>query len=251
MGKKGGNSHLKRNPAPSFWPIHRKEYVWTVKPKPGPHALQSSIPLTLIVKEILNFAKTRREAKTIISQKKVLIDGKPRNVAYPVGLMDIVSIPEANAIYRVLTHRKGLVLHSIKEDEANFKLCKIENKTVVSDGQVQLNLHDGTNKIIKIADPKNPAEDEYHTLNVIKLSIPEREILGQIELGKDVTALITGGKNIGIYGKIVDIEETEQKKRRSLLATIEDKDGKRYQTILNFIFPVGVGEETISLPEAT
>ena len=165
--------------------------------------------------------------------------------------MDIVSIPEAKTTYRVLTHRKGLTLHSIKEDEANFKLCKIENKTVVSDGQVQLNLHDGTNKIIKIADPKNPAEDEYNTLNVIKLSIPEREILGLIELKKDVTALITGGKNIGIYGKIVDIEESEQKKRRSLLATIEDKDGKRYQTILNFIFPVGVGEETIPLPEAT
>jgi small subunit ribosomal protein S4e len=250
MGKKGRSTHLKRNPAPSFWPIHRKEFVWTIKPKPGSHTLQSSLPLTLIVKEMLNFAKTRREAKVIISQKKVLIDGKPRNATYPVGLMDIVTIPEAKVAYRVLAHRKGLVLQPIKDDEVNFKLCRIENKTVVPNGQLQLNLHDGTNKIVKITDPKSPVEDEYQTLSVIKLSIPEREILDKIELKKGTIALITGGKNIGVYGKIIEIEEVKKKKRRTLLATIEDKEGKRYQTIQNFIFPLGVGEETISLPEA-
>jgi small subunit ribosomal protein S4e len=198
---------------------------------------------------MLHFANTRREAKTIISQKKVLVDGKPRKAADPVGLMDIVTIPEAKASYRVLTHPKGLTLHSIKESEVRFKLCRIENKTVVSNGQVQLNLHDGTNKRIKIADPKNPVEDQYKTLSVIKLSIPEREILDKIELKKDATALITGGKNRGVYGKIVDIEEAENKKCRSFLATIEDKNGKRYQTILEYIFPVGFGDEVISLPE--
>ncbi|MCK4933127.1 30S ribosomal protein S4e [Candidatus Bathyarchaeota archaeon] len=249
MGRKGGTTHLKRNPAPKFWTIHRKEFVWTVRPKSGPHALQQSLPLTLIVKEMLGYAKTRREAKTIISQGKVLVDGKPREEAYPTGLMDIVAIPEAKATYRILTHKKGLILHPTKEDEANFKLCRIENKTVVPKGQVQLNFHDGTNKLIQVADPKNPTEDEYHTLNVIKLSIPDREVLGQIKMAKDTISLITGGKNRGTYGKIVDIEEVAGKKRRSLLATIENKAGKRFQTILSFIFPVGEGEESISLPE--
>jgi len=249
MGKKGQSKHLKRNPAPKFWTIHRKEFVWTVRPRPGPHALKHSLPLTLIVKEMLGFAKTRSEAKTIISQGKVLVDGKPRREAYPAGLMDVITIPEAKATYRVLIDRKGLVLHPIKEDEANFKLCRIENKTVVAKGGVQLNLHDGTNKLIPIADLKNPTEDEYTTLNVIKVNIHDREVLDQIRLAKDTIALIIGGKNRGIHGKIVDIEEAAGTKHRSLLATIEDNAGKRFQTILNFIFPIGEGEKAISLPE--
>jgi len=198
---------------------------------------------------MLGFAKTRSEAKTIISQGKVLVDGKPRREAYPAGLMDVITIPEAKATYRVLIDRKGLVLHPIKEDEANFKLCRIENKTVVAKGGVQLNLHDGTNKLIPIADLKNPTEDEYTTLNVIKVNIYDREVLDQIRLAKDTIALIIGGKNRGIHGKIVDIEEAAGTKHRSLLATIEDNAGKRFQTILNFIFPIGEGEKAISLPE--
>jgi ribosomal protein S4E len=70
-----------------------------------------------------------------------------------------------------------------------------------------------------------------------------------MKLTKDTTALIIGGKNQGTHGKIVDIEEATGKKRRSLLATIEDTTGKRFQTILDYVFVVGDGEESISLPE--
>ncbi|MFX0075991.1 MAG: 30S ribosomal protein S4e, partial [Candidatus Hermodarchaeota archaeon] len=36
MTRKGGSKHLKRLPAPSSWPIHRKEFRWVVKPRSGP-----------------------------------------------------------------------------------------------------------------------------------------------------------------------------------------------------------------------
>jgi len=201
------------------------------------------------MRDILGFAKTRKEAKTIISEGKVLVDGKVRREeAFPVGLMDVISIPDAEAAYRILSHEKGLILHPIEKDEATFKLCRIEDKTVVDSGYVQLNLHDGTNKLIQVADPKNP-EDVYKTLNSVKVTIPSREIIGQMKLAKDATALIVGGKNQGIHGKIVDIEEAIGKKRRSLLATIEDIAGKRFQTILDYVFVVGNSEESTLLPE--
>ncbi|MEM2969939.1 MAG: S4 domain-containing protein, partial [Candidatus Bathyarchaeia archaeon] len=76
MGKKGGKGHLKREAAPGFWPIHRKKYVWTIKPLPGPHPIHQCLPLTLVVREILGLAKTRREAKKIVSQGKILVDGR-------------------------------------------------------------------------------------------------------------------------------------------------------------------------------
>ncbi|HDM89168.1 MAG TPA: 30S ribosomal protein S4e, partial [Candidatus Bathyarchaeota archaeon] len=112
MGKKGGSLHLKREASPPFWPIHRKKFVWTVKPRPGPHPVSRCIPLLLIIRDILGFAETRKEAKKIISQGKILVDGRVRrDDRYPVGLMDVVSIPELKMNYRVLPFKKGLTLH--------------------------------------------------------------------------------------------------------------------------------------------
>lgn len=209
-----------------------------------------SLPLTLVLRDILGLAKTRKEAKTIISQGKVFVDGKIRREdAFAVGLMDVISIPEAKAIYRILSYKKGLILHPIEKDEATFKLCRIENKTIVKHGHVQLNFHDGTNKLIQVLDPKNPEEDIYQTLDVIKVAVPSGEILGHMKLAKDATALIIGGKNKGIHGKIVDIEKGTGKKRRSLLVTLEDAAGKRFQTTLDYVFVVGDSKQSISLPK--
>ena len=252
MGKKGGKKHLKRKPAPKFWPIHRKEFVWTVKPKPGPHSTSSCLPLMLIVRDILGFAKTRKEAKTIISQGKVMVDGKvQRDELFPVGLMDVISIPEVKKTYRVLPSKKGLTLHPIEKDEVGFKLCRIENKTIVDGGHVQLNLHDGRNILIRVKDPKKPEEDVYRTMDTLKISIPNQEVIGHMKLVKGASAIIIGGKNVGKQGKIVDIEERLGQKRRKLLVTTEDAEGKRFQTTLDFVFVTGDAEHSISLPEAS
>ncbi len=252
MGKKGGSRHLKRKPAPKHWLIPRKKFVWAVKPKPGPHPISKCLPLVLIMRDILGFAKTRAEAKKIISQGKVLVDGKVRKEElYPAGLMDVVAIPEVDKVFRILPSRKGLTLHPIEKEESKFKLCRIENKTAVKNGHIQLNLHDGSNILVKVADPKNPEEDTYKTLNTLKVSLPEREIIEQFELKVGAPAIITGGKNMGRYGKIVEIEERPGKKRRNLLITLEDPKGERFQTILDFTFVVGDSEPCISIPEVS
>lgn len=251
MGKKGGSKGLKRKPAPRFWPIHRKEFVWVVKPSAGPHSLESCLPLAIILRDILGFAKTRKEAKTIVSQGKIHVDGNIRREDnFPTGLMDVISIPDVDKHFRILPSKKGLILHPISKDEISFKLCRIENKTTVKNGHVQLNLHDGSNILVKVADPKNPQEDVYETLDTVKLSIPERQILEHIKLKEKDFAIITGGKNIGKYGRIVTIEGAKGKKRRNTLAIIEDEKGNRYQTILNFVFAIGEKQPLISLPEA-
>ncbi len=252
MGKKGGKKHLKRKPAPRFWPIHRKEFVWVVKPKPGPHPISRCIPLTLIVREMLGFAKTGKEAKTIISQGKIEVDGKTRREElFPVGLMDVVSIPSIEKAYRVLPSENGLVLHPIGKEEAGFKLCRIENKTNVNGGHIQLNLHDGRNMLIRVKDPKKPEEDVYQTLDTLKISLPDQKVAGHIKLVKGAPVIIIQGKNIGRYGKVVDIEEKVGQKRRNSLVTIEDAHGNRFQTTLEFVFVVGDVQPLISLPEAS
>jgi len=251
LGKKGGSTGLKRKPAPRFWPIRRKEFVWIVKPSSGPHSLQKCLPLAIVLRDILGFAKTRKEAKTIVSQGKIYVDGKARREDnFPIGLMDVISIPDVDKCFRVLPSPKGLIFYPIGKEEASSKLCRIENKTVAKDGSIQLNLHDGSNILVKVADPKNPQEDFYETLNTIKLSLPERQILEYIKMKENGLAIITGGKNIGKYGKIVEIESAKGKKRRNAFVIIEDEKGNRYQTILSFVFAIGETQPLISLLEA-
>jgi len=251
LARKGGSTGLKRKPAPKFWPIHRKEFFWVVRPSPGPHSLKNCLPLTIILRDILEFAKTRKEAKTIVSQGKVYVDGKVRREDdFPVGLMDVISISAIDNYFRIVPSRKGLILHPISKEESDFKLCRIENKKVVENGHVQLNLHDGSNILVKVVDPKKPQEDTYKALDSVRISLPERQILEQVKMKENDFAIITSGKNIGKHGKIIEIEKTKGKKRTNALVTIEDKKGNRYQTILNFVFAIGEEQPLISMPEA-
>jgi len=250
MGRKGATKGLKRKPAPRSWPIHRKEFVWTVRPSPGPHSLENCLPLAIILREILGFAHTRKESKAIVSSGKVYVDGKVRREDdFPVGLMDVVSIMDVDKCFRILPSKKGLILHPINKEEEKFKLCRIENKTIVRNGHIQLNLHDGSNILIKVSDLEVPQENILQTFDTLKISLPKREILEHIKMKEGDFAIIIGGKNVGNYGKIVEIEKGEGKKRRNTLVKIEDEKGNSYQTILNFVFAIGEDKPLISLPE--
>jgi len=251
MGRKGESGHLKRKPAPKIWPIHRKEAIWTIMPTPGPHSLSRSLPLTLIVRDILGFAKTAKEARRIISTGKIMVDGKIRNDEhFLVGLMDVISIVDTKKSYRILPSRKGLILHPINADEASFKLCRIEDKTVVKGGNMQLDLHDGSSILIANENSLTPEEAVYHTLDVVKVGIPSRELLGHTKLAVGAPIQVIGGKNMGLWGKISSIEKKSDKKRRGLLVTLKDVNGNQFQTILDFVFILGDAETLISLPGA-
>jgi small subunit ribosomal protein S4e len=251
MGGKGKSSGLKRKPAPKFWPLHRKEFTWVVKPNSGPHSLNKCMPLAVVLRDVLDFAETRKEAKMIAAQGKVVVDGKvKRSDDFPVGLMDIVSFPENGSGFCVLPSYKGLILNPIKEEETKYKLCRIENKTIVDGGHMQLCLHDGSNIIVKVTDSKNPKEDVYETFDTLKVALPQREVLEHIKMKEKNSALITGGKNVGKFGRIVEIEKTEGKKRKNALVTIEDENKNRCQTTLEFVFSIGEAQPVISMPEA-
>jgi small subunit ribosomal protein S4e len=249
LGRKGKTARLKRKPAPRFWPIHRKELPWIAKPSPGSHSLQSCLPLTLVLRDILGIAQTRREAKMILSKGKVQVDGKViQKDDFPVGLMDVISMPDMSKFYRLMPSHKGLVLNPISKQESSFKLVRVEDKTTVKGG-TQIAFHDGSNILVKVADPKNPEEVTYNTFDVLRITCPAKQVTLQVKTKEGNFAVITGGKNIGKYGKIVEIEKTEAKKRRQALVVVEDKQGIRYQTILDFVFSVGEAEPLVGVPE--
>jgi small subunit ribosomal protein S4e len=249
MGRKGSSKHLKRLPAPAFWPIHRKEFKWVSKPKPGPHKKDRSFPLLLILREMLGLARTRREAHRLLSDKQVKVDGVARSEDnYPAGLMDVVEIPIIEKSFRILPiHRKGWGLHPIGDEEKGFKLCKIMNKTNVKGGNLQLNLHDGRNILLNIGDPENMGKDVYKTHDVLKIGIPRSEILNHLPFDVGVLAIVENGKNRGRRGEVVAIEKGEAPHQS--IVTLRDLEGDQFKTVLDYVFPVGKDEPWISLPE--
>ncbi|MEM0031739.1 MAG: 30S ribosomal protein S4e, partial [Desulfurococcaceae archaeon] len=132
--------------------------------------------------------------------------------------------------------------------EAKIKPCRIENKTTVRNGHIQLNLHDGRNVLIKVSDPRNPVEDTYDTLGTVLLSLGENKILDYIPLEKGVLAIVIGGRNVGRVGKILDIIPGALKRRKHIV-TLQDKYGNLFQTSLEYVFPIGRDKPVITLPE--
>ena len=249
MARMGGSRRLKALNTPGYWPILRKKHKWAVKPSPGPHPIEASLPLLIVVRDLLGLADTAREARKIISEGHVEVDGRVRkNYKYPVGFMDVVRVRITGDLYRVLPYPvKQIVLHPISEEEAGYKLLRVENKTIVKGGHVQLNLYDGRNVIIKVSDPTKPVEDIYKTLGTVKLSIPRQEILDYYSFETGNVAIIVGGRNIGRVGRIVSYRKGIRKFRS--VVTLEDVNGVQFQTSMEHIFVIGKDKPEISLPE--
>jgi small subunit ribosomal protein S4e len=233
------SKHLKRLAAPRPIQIHRKEHTWTVRSSAGPHPLNQAIPLALIVREYLNLCDTYREAKRVIAQGNVLVDSIPRKShKFPVGLMDVISIPKLKVHYRILFNRKGrLTLVKISEKDAEWKLLRIQNKSIIKGGKIQLHLHDGKNLQVK--------KDEYKTGDVLKLSFDKNKINDVYKFEKGNVSLIIGGSHVGEIANIEDIQIVSSSKPN--LASM--KSDKEFQTLAKYIFPVGKTKPIIQLPE--
>jgi small subunit ribosomal protein S4e len=243
MGRKGPTRHLKRHQAPAFWSIHRKEAVWAIKSSPGPHSFNTTMPLTVVIRDVLKIATTAREAKMIVKQGKVKVDGKIRlNERFPVGLMDVISMPDASVNYRVLPQRGGRwSLHQIKGDETSVKLVRIIGKTTLKEGISQLRLHDG--RTMNIA-----AETLYKVNDVLKIRVPSQEIIECITFKDQLSIIITGGRSQGETGIVIGFGDESGWKKT---ATVRTPNGEDIRTLMKYVFPIGVTESLISLPENT
>jgi small subunit ribosomal protein S4e len=218
--------HQKRVAAPRSWPITRKTHHWVVGANPGAHSMETGIPLLVVVRDILKIANTAREAKTIINEKNIHVDGVARtDYKHMVGLFDIVSIPATNEYYRVLLDTKNR-FKLFKEDAKAAKLCRINNKTIVKKGAVQLNLHDGSNVL---------ASNDYKTFDTVILDTKDRKIIKHIVYKAGNLAMIVGGEHSGEIGKIKQI----RKVRGSGTNMVALSNEREFETIEDYIYVIG------------
>ena len=233
------SKHLKRLAAPRVLRLHRKERTFTIRAAPGPHPLGLAIPLGLVVRDYLGLCDTYKEARKIVSNGDILVDGvKRKNIKFPCGLMDVISIPKMRKNVRILFDRNGkLTLVPISESDAEWKLCRIQNKTIVKGKKVQLNLHDGKNKLVE--------KDEYKTGDVLKISFKENKIDEVYRFDKGTVSMIIGGTHIGEIASIDEIQVVASSKPNLAIM----KGEKEFSTIADHVFPIGKTKPAIALPE--
>jgi small subunit ribosomal protein S4e len=229
---------LKRLLSPKFWRIPKKEYKWVVSPKPGPHPKFYSIPLQIIVRDILKLADTAKEAITIIRRGEIIVDGKPRKeYGYPVGLFDVISMPLTKKHYRIVPSSDGLTLIEIPAKEANKKICKIKNKTSIK-GKIQLNLSDGKNILV--------TDKKYKTGDSLLLEVPSLKIVDHIQLANGNMGIVSRGKNAGSFGKIKEVIPGTMKEEPKIVCEI---DGRKQKILKDMFFVLGKDKPLIEVGE--
>ncbi len=225
--------HLKRYFAPKVWKTKRKGMKFVARPSPGTHKIKISLPLNIILRDILNYANSNREVKFILEKRNVTVDGiKRKDYRFPVGLLDVLSLNDMNEHFRVILDKKGKIdLIKIGKEESGLKLCKITGKKIVK-GKTQLNLYDGRNMIVQ--------NKSYNTGDAILLALDKKnEIKKTINLDKNVLIYLTGGKHIGQIGRVQDIIGN-----RILYKT---EAGEIVETLKEYAFPIGKDKPLISL----
>lgn len=199
MGKKGGATRVKRQMAPTFWDIRRKESQFVMRVKPGPHPKNSAYPLGMVLRDAIKVTHTAKESQLILDEGKVKVDGIVRrdpNLA--VGLMDVVELANGQAYRLVPKDSELLAPVEVQDAEKAVKLAKITSKVTTKGKKLQYGFHDGktlvTDANMKVGD-------------TCLMELPGAKVKDHIKFEKGATALIITGENAGNVGKIDDLRE--------------------------------------------
>eukprot|EP00611_Tribonema_gayanum_P003592 TRINITY_DN1284_c0_g1_i2.p1 TRINITY_DN1284_c0_g1~~TRINITY_DN1284_c0_g1_i2.p1 ORF type:complete len:264 (-),score=118.66 TRINITY_DN1284_c0_g1_i2:89-880(-) len=237
---RGPKKHLKRLNAPKHWLLGKLEGIWAPKPSCGPHNGRECLPLIIIVRNRLKYALTKAEANMICMQKHVKVDGKVRtDLNFPAGFMDVVSIEKSADQFRLLYNTKGrFVLHRVKDDEAKYKLCRVQKVEVSKKKIPFLVTHDG--RTIRYPDPLVKVNDS------IKVDVETGKMsdIYKYEIGN--LCMISRGHNTGRVGTIQHIERHPGSFD---IVTVKDSAGNVFATRQANIFVLGESTRpAISLP---
>jgi small subunit ribosomal protein S4e len=228
---------LKRLAAPRDWPIVRKtKKRYVLRTAPGPHNREQSLPLGVLLRDVLGCVENMREAKLLLNSRKITIDNRVRcDPHFPVGLMDVLCI--GSECYRLLLLPTGFRLHPISSDEAKVKLLKVINKCSVRGNKQQITAHDGRTLLVQ--------ETNIKTGDVLVFDLKENKIKEVIKLAPGVLVLITKGRNMGLVGTLEELIITKSSQPNRVRLKINQRS---IETLKDYVFAIGSKNPIISLP---
>ncbi len=193
--------YQKRNNIKKFFPIPRKgtKYVAVAS-----HNQNDSIPLIVVVRNILKLVQNKKELKKVLNEKQIKINNKIiRETNYPVCLFDVITLASGKSYRALLSENRKMIFNEVPEKEAKTKVYKVEGKKMLSGKQMQLNLSHGKNVLSK---------EKVNIGDSVVLNMEDNKIVKIIVLEKGKHAYVTEGKHIGQQGKIEELMERGGKK---------------------------------------
>ena len=212
--------HLKRYAAPRSWTLLRKERVYVQSPLPGKHSFEGSMPLSLVLKN-MGFAVTQRDVKKALQKTEILVDGKRvKEPATGIGFMDLLAFKATGESYRVTIDSKGRLQFTKLAKPEHTKVCRIEGKTVIKKGKIQLNLSGSRNMIVD--------KNEYAVGDGVVIELPGQKITKHMKLDKGAKIFLISGAHKGSEGTIEEVKEG--------IVLYRDSKGERIETPKKAVF---------------
>jgi len=234
---------MKRMWAPSSWCLDKLSGVYATRPSPGPHKLRECIPMSVLLRNRLKYALSGQEVTKICKDKSgnIKVDNKVRrDPRFPLGTMDVVSIPKTGENFRILYDIKGRFQPvRIEPKEAGFKLCRVVRKVLGKNKIPYIVTHDG--RTIRFPHPDIKKNDS------IKLNLETGEIDSVVKFENGCLVFVTGGNNVGRVGTLMHLEKHPGSYE---IVHIRDSEGNAFATRLSNIFTIGQGKKSlIKLPK--
>lgn len=237
MGSISGSKKLKRQMAPLFWNIGRKDKRFVVTVRPGPHSKSLSVPTSVFLRDMIKIVTSLREAKAAIYTGKMKVDGVVRkSLHHGIGLMDVVELENVKDVYR-LVPQDGRILRpiKIKQDERTKKIVRVKSKVSIKGNKIQIGFHDGRSLI---------TDTDVNVGDSCLIQIPDVKILDVMKLEKGTHVMVTSGINAGQIGTIEEIENGTFILPRKAIVSLETR---KIEIPTDLLMVVGKGAPAIQI----
>jgi small subunit ribosomal protein S4e len=200
LAKKGGGTTVKRQLAPPFWKVRRKQGRFVVRARPGPHGKTICYPLGILLRDVLRVGDNMDEVKGILNDGKVSVDGVVRrNIGWPVGLMDIIELIPLSQAFRLVPKDKNLLTPiPFQQTEKSLKLLRVTIRKTIKGKKTLYGFHDGKTLI---------SNEEYAVGDSCLIDLSSKDVKSHIKLEKGSIVLVTKGENAGAVGRIEDMRD--------------------------------------------
>jgi small subunit ribosomal protein S4e len=238
MAKKGGNTTVKRQRAPSFWKVRRMHGRFVVRARPGPHPKAICYPLGILLRDVLRVGQTMDEVKGILNSGKVSVDGVVRRtIGWPVGLMDTIELIPLSQAFRLVPKNRNLLVPVLlkKQSEKSLKPLRVTLKKTINGENTQYGFHDGRTLVVK---------EQYSVGDTCLVDLSKKEIKSHFVLKKDSIVLVIKGENAGAMGRIEEIRDGLFSLPKRTLVSFEDRS---VEIPVQMVMPVGDKEPIVQV----
>ena len=219
------SDHQKRLSAPTSWPVERKTKTYTIKADAGPHG-EAGVPLLVLLRDVLGYVDSRKEARFALEQNSVLVNGQPlSDEERPIGMFDILSFTEREEHYRVFPDQGGrLALTPIDADSAGSKLGKVVGKQQVPGGDTQLTLHDGQTLLVD--------DESIGGNDSVVVDNEDGSVVAHFPYEKGALVTAVRGQHAGEVGTVESIQTIPGSSPNNVVVS---QDGDEFETVEEYV----------------